>query len=127
MVEGDEECDGNDLGGETCQTLGFDGGTLACTNSCAFDTSGCTNLEGCGSRECGQAPNGDQCGSCGAGETCTPEGACVSESCNGLDDDGDDLIDEDFPDLGQPCECSPGVFGVRQCNAAGTGTECVCG
>jgi len=36
-----EQCDGADLGGETCATLGFSGGTLACSG-CSFDTSGCT-------------------------------------------------------------------------------------
>jgi hypothetical protein len=35
-----EQCDGTDLGGESCVSLGFDSGTLACA-SCAFDTSGC--------------------------------------------------------------------------------------
>jgi hypothetical protein len=37
-----EECDGTDLGGETCITGGFaGGGTLSCTPSCTFDTSAC--------------------------------------------------------------------------------------
>ena len=38
-----EECDGSDLGGQTCQGLGFDGGSLACDGSCSFDTSSCTS------------------------------------------------------------------------------------
>lgn len=38
-----EECDGTDLGGATCGSLGFSGGTLACAaNYCTFDISGCT-------------------------------------------------------------------------------------
>ncbi len=41
--EGDEVCDGTDLGGETCESLSFLGGDLACEEGCgAFDTSGCT-------------------------------------------------------------------------------------
>lgn len=36
-----EECDGTDLSGQTCLDHGFDGGDLACTNGCTFDTSGC--------------------------------------------------------------------------------------
>ncbi len=36
-----EQCDGADLGGETCESLGSSSGTLACDGSCAFDTSGC--------------------------------------------------------------------------------------
>jgi len=36
-----EQCDGSDLGGETCTSLGFAGGLLACDGSCAFDTASC--------------------------------------------------------------------------------------
>ena len=35
-----EQCDGSDLGGETCTSLGFSSGTLGCS-ACQFDTSGC--------------------------------------------------------------------------------------
>ncbi|MGO9838652.1 MAG: hypothetical protein ACLP1X_31110 [Polyangiaceae bacterium] len=37
-----ESCDGTDLGGATCASNGFSGGTLACTSLCTFDTNGCT-------------------------------------------------------------------------------------
>ena len=40
--EGDEQCDGDDLGGQTCSGLGYYGGTLSCKADCTFDTSGCT-------------------------------------------------------------------------------------
>jgi hypothetical protein len=43
VQEGSEDCDGSDLGGRTCQDLGFTGGTLACGGGCTFDTSSCTN------------------------------------------------------------------------------------
>ncbi len=36
-----EQCDGGDLGGENCSSLGFQGGAIACTVTCGFDTSGC--------------------------------------------------------------------------------------
>jgi len=36
-----EPCDGSDLGGQTCKSLGYNSGELACTTGCAFDTSGC--------------------------------------------------------------------------------------
>lgn len=40
---GVESCDGADLGGATCQSVGsYSGGTLTCSSTCAFDTSGCT-------------------------------------------------------------------------------------
>ena len=36
-----ETCDGTDLGGQSCEGLGFVGGGLGCTAGCVFDTAGC--------------------------------------------------------------------------------------
>ncbi len=42
MRDGAEQCDGADLGGSTCASLGYNnGGTLACTAGCGYDASGC--------------------------------------------------------------------------------------
>jgi hypothetical protein len=38
---GNEECDGDNLGGDTCQDYGFDGGTLACGPNCNISVGGC--------------------------------------------------------------------------------------
>jgi len=44
-VAAGEACDGTSLGGATCVTEAFDGGTLACNASCSgLVTSGCTTL-----------------------------------------------------------------------------------
>ncbi|MGH1345986.1 MAG: hypothetical protein ACRBN8_30760 [Nannocystales bacterium] len=40
-IDAGEACDGADLGSETCASQGFTGGTLACSDACTFDTSGC--------------------------------------------------------------------------------------
>ena len=46
VVDADEQCDGGDLNGLTCQSLGYDGGTLACDGiTCTYDTSGCTTQQ----------------------------------------------------------------------------------
>lgn len=45
IVEGDETCDGTDLGGETCESLGFAGGSLECFN-CQHWLASC--VDGCG-------------------------------------------------------------------------------
>ena len=71
ILEGTEVCDGADLGGATCQSQGFVGGSLACTVTCTFNTSAC---EGGG----GDGVVGDACGSapdCGGvtGDGLTPE------------------------------------------------------
>lgn len=44
IKEGTEQCDGADVGGMTCATLGFDMGVLACSATCQFDTTGCSNM-----------------------------------------------------------------------------------
>jgi hypothetical protein len=36
-----EQCDGTNLFGRNCETLGFTGGELACRPDCLFDNSGC--------------------------------------------------------------------------------------
>lgn len=41
IIEGGEDCEGSDLGGQTCLDLGYAGGTLVCDIACTFDTSGC--------------------------------------------------------------------------------------
>lgn len=41
VANGSDQCDGSDLGGASCATLGFKGGTLACDAGCYFDFSGC--------------------------------------------------------------------------------------
>lgn len=43
-----EVCDGDDLGGATCQDVGFLGGDLACGDDCSFDASGCEGVPFCG-------------------------------------------------------------------------------
>ncbi|HUT77489.1 MAG TPA: agmatine deiminase family protein [Polyangia bacterium] len=36
-----EDCDGDDLGGATCESLGYEPGTLGCDGSCRYDTEPC--------------------------------------------------------------------------------------
>jgi hypothetical protein len=61
-----EQCDGADLGGQTCFSQGFDSGTLACTGTCQFDTTGC---------------EGSSCGLPGA--SCSANSECCSNKCKG--------------------------------------------
>ena len=56
---------------------------------------------------------------------------CVSdwqpqqEMCNGLDDDCDGSVDEDFPELGNPCTGGEGCTGQYLCHPSSTHTVCV--
>ncbi|MBU1220707.1 DUF4215 domain-containing protein [Myxococcota bacterium] len=67
-----EACDGTDLGGETCDSLGYSGGILRCHPDCYFDASECIDP------------------SCGNG---TVEG---TEACDGIDLNGESCISRGF-------------------------------
>ncbi len=96
LIEPPEDCDSEDLVGETCASLGYEGGTLACANNCAFDTSGCTSNAECGDgivapdEECddGNLTEGDGCSAqCGveSGWGCQGEPSICTTGCgNGV-------------------------------------------
>ncbi len=110
-----ESCDGSKMGGGTCQSEGFDNGTVTC-NNCSYSTVACCN-SGCGSRVCGPDPSGcvADCGSCTTANTaCNIDGECICAigyatcSTNPYDADG--------------CECYTGS-GLHDCDL-GTQTCC---
>ena len=68
-VEGPEVCDGDDLDGESCATMGFVDGALACADDCTFDTRACHTC-GDGVRQ----PDEDCDGPDFGGRTCTDLG-----------------------------------------------------
>jgi hypothetical protein len=46
VIDTGEQCDGTNLDGETCASLGYGGGVLAClASTCTYDTSMCNNLD----------------------------------------------------------------------------------
>ena len=51
VLDTGEACDGTLLDGADCGSLGFVGGTLACTTACTFDTAGCQMTAVCGDGE----------------------------------------------------------------------------
>jgi len=83
IVDGAEECDGSNLGGVTCQDLGYASGTVTSCNNCvAVGCSGsipsgavCGNGNLEGSEECDDSDliNGDGCSSTCQLETSEPE------------------------------------------------------
>lgn len=78
-----EQCEGSNLAGATCQSLGFVQGTLSCDGSCRYDTSMCVRA-GCGNMII-EAP-AEQCeGANLNGATCESLGFLGgSLSCNGM-------------------------------------------
>lgn len=67
-LDSGEACEGDDLDGETCESLGYAGGALACHTNCTLDASGCN---ACGN---GVIDNGEQCDGLALG----------AQSCEGL-------------------------------------------
>jgi len=85
-----ERCEGTDLGGETCVTLGWHGGELLCSGDCTFNEAPCAAVGRCGD-DAIQAEFGEHCdGTDLDGRTCALEGfragelACAPD-CGGLD------------------------------------------
>lgn len=69
-IDEEERCDGADLGGWSCQELGFLEGALGCTGDCQFDVGDCEGGNGArcgdGRRDSGEACDGSDFG----GQTC---------------------------------------------------------
>ncbi|KIG17931.1 hypothetical protein DB30_02359 [Enhygromyxa salina] len=90
-----ESCDGDLLGGQSCQSLGFVGGTLECGDSCTYDATGCTN-QVCGNgiiegtEECeGNDLGGVNCPELGFGPglpTCTDSCTFDTSTCPTLNE-----------------------------------------
>ena len=141
-----EVCDGLDNNGDLFVDENFPDLGDACTNGllgacetngsiiCTADASGtlCTAVASDPGQE--TIAVGDSCfdgidNDCD-GDTDEADDDCIQlgELCNGADDDGNGLIDEIFPELGQ--DCSNGLlgacaaFGTNQCNLAMDGTVC---
>jgi len=63
-----EQCEGENLGGFSCVTLGYETGTLACGGDCHYDLSACVASADCGN---GTLQEGEQCdGLDFGGDTC---------------------------------------------------------
>ncbi len=91
IADPDEECDGMDLKGETCESLGFGEGNLGCSSNCRYDTRDCELGSVCGDdkREGSEVCDGEDL----AGETCITQGfyagvlACL-EDCSDFNTSG---------------------------------------
>ncbi len=91
IVSGPEECDGDDLDGQSCEGSGYYGGVLACDAGCRLDWSSCEAAGRCGDGLV-QAPQ-EECDGLGEGESCLSLGYfggdlvcddCVLGGCLGL-------------------------------------------
>jgi len=132
-----ESCDGSDLTGLSCQALGFGDGTLACSASCTFDSSGCAAAPLCGDGLRNQSFEicdgddlaGESCESAGfpAGGTLACAADCLSldvSGCTVLPSCGDGVVNQtseecDIADLeGLSCQVLGLGGGLLACNTA---------
>jgi hypothetical protein len=110
----DEACDGANLGLDTCETLGFAAGQLACSAACAFDTTGCTlcgNDQVDGVEECdGLELLGETC------ETLVGPGSLGTLACAAS------CAAFDTTSCGPPLTCGDGIIdGTEQCDSGNVG------
>ncbi len=74
-----EDCDGTDLAGRSCKTMGYEGGQLACNEDCTFDVSACSCDDGDG-LDCTQGRlTGGDCEPVLQNGWCLIDGICVEE------------------------------------------------
>lgn len=143
-----EECDGQNLDGVTCQSLGYEGGgSLACRQDCTLDTNGCIpSQEECGNgvRDVGEHCDGADLG----GETCVSQGysggalscrpdctfdtsQCIqeqcgngavegTEECDGADLDGSTCVSLGYDGGTLACNASC-TFDTSGCSGCGNG------
>jgi hypothetical protein len=129
VIEGSEQCEGDDLGDQDCTTvgLGFDGGTLACAEDCSFDYSMCTGGWTCDPTFFGTDDGCD----CGCGFPDPDCGGDTVDLCVYCDDAGSCGV----PGVGCPNIIDPND--ITQCDALaywtcaddlyGDGATCNCG
>jgi len=71
LKDSGEACDGTDLGGQSCVSLGFLGGTVSCNADCTLNSEACSNAA------CGNGVLDD-------GETCDPGVGGPVEGCDAV-------------------------------------------
>jgi len=95
-----EQCDAADLGGQTCNGLGFNGGgALNCNGDCSFNTGACMNIV-CGNGQCQQGED-----SCSCPQDCPDDPNSCSPCQCGL--------------YFVPCACDPACVQFGDCCANG--------
>ena len=123
-----EDCEGDNLGGETCVSLGYERGTLACNSTCSFDRSDCEGAGSCGDgiiqapEECdGSAIGGQTCNGLGyyAGTlTCSDDCQFNLDSCEHRCGDG--VVDDSYQEACDGLNLSDQTCGTLGYSARGT-------
>jgi hypothetical protein len=111
-IDGDDVCEGEDLGGATCESLGFSGGSLSC-DECGYVTSSCIEND-CGN---GAIDSGEECdGNNFGGSSCNSLGydsgslncvdcSIIDAGCkyDGSDEDSSDEVEKNCASVNGVC------------------------
>jgi len=134
--EGEEQCDGSDLAGQSCASLGLGSGTLTCfpansSQECQFDTTNCIQPPQCGN---GTVEQGEQCDDGNADNTDACLTTCVDASCgDGFTQTGVEQCDDGNADNTDAClttcvdaSCNDGFIqtGVEACDPEASPNGC---
>lgn len=137
-IDAGEQCDGAALGGASCLSRGFAGGTLTCSPTCTLVTSQCTN---CGNNviNAGEICDGTALGGATCSATgCTGGSVACNNTCSGYDRSGCTgcpVCDNDGNcEIGENCtacpnDCRGGTTAGAACGngvcEAGNGEDCI--
>lgn len=122
-----EECDGDDLGGQSCEALGFYGGVPGCTEDCRFEASPCEPFGWCGDGV-RQTFGGEECdGNDLGGQTCEglgfPQGVLRCDGSCEVTTTTCALCGDGRCQAGEPVSCPQDCILAR----VGTGSDHACG
>ena len=123
IIETGEVCDGTNLDGQTCQSLGYVDGSLSC-HECNFNTYSCSSSDTCGDGYC--AGGEETCNNCpddcfGEITTICGDNMCMlGEDCNNCPEDCASGT------MTAPSSCDNCFKGVcdGRCNSSKEGVNC---
>ena len=104
VIDAGEQCDGANVNGQSCQTQGFDGGSLACNSNCFF------NIAGCADEVCNDGVDNDFDGQADCADAnCAGDNACneLGECSDNTDNDNDGQADCNDTDCANDAACLP--------------------
>ena len=99
VIEGSEQCEGNNFNGSTCQSFGFTQGLLTCSG-CAIDTSGCYTPGGGGGGVTFVCGNGIQEG----GEQCDDGNTSGGDGCSAFCRKESQVCGNGIIEIGEQCD-----------------------
>ena len=113
-----EECDGSNLGSQTCTTMGYTSGTLSCDSSCQFNATLCTGFTPTCTDTDSPTVNYTSQGTVNANSGTSGTDFCFNSGNWGIPTYSGDYLTEYY------CSSNSGVSAFYQCPAGCTNGAC---